>query len=658
MSEGGRSFLEKLELNTLPDRFDKNLSLNDAAAILEISPATLRNWVKLGVVSSQANLGGFKFDETHIIEIRNRIADGSIERLRKRANKNQSGLRHAHSELLNSEDAEKKISIITDEFKLNTISILNRFYVCSLVDIGLISLFDLETGNLPKKIKEELNDWGVNASYTDYLLFYEKCKSLNIDFSEDILGYIYQWYCSVGDKQRSGSYYTPPSLVQKIVSEAISGECKFLDPCCGSGNFIQAAIKRLTELNIEDPYLKVYGLDIDRTAVLVTRANLTLASRGRANSTLQILQADAIFENPFNLDFEVICTNPPWGAAFTPEYETKLKNQYNKINSGESFSYFLVSSMKKLNESGVLTFVLPESILNVKTHRDVREYIFDNFCVTSVNYVEEKFSGVFTKAITLCLKKRRPAEEYFIKLNSTLISSTAVAADSDLIIPLGSDKLDLEVIELIEAGPKITLKGASDWALGIVTGDNERFISDSPKVGYEPILKGTDIYRFKVNKPSNYIQFIPDELQQVAPSDKYRTSEKLVYRFICKELVFAVDRSSLLTLNSANVLIPQLPNYSAASICGIFNSKLGQFYYQKKFNSIKTLRGNLERFPLPDVTEKELREIDTLVKKIETEFNQIYFDQLNEAVMDLYKIPNQLRDTIRSVNLSRSFDSK
>ena len=52
-----------------------------------------------------------------------------------------------------------------------------------------------------------------------------------------------------------------------------------------------------------------------------------------------------------------------------------------------------------------------------------------------------------------------------------------------------------------------------------------------------------------------YTTFDRDRFQQSARESLYR-KPKLVYRFIARELVVALDTSGAFTLNSANIIVP------------------------------------------------------------------------------------------------------
>lgn len=99
----------------------------------------------------------------------------------------------------------------------------------------------------------------------------------------------------------------------------------------------------------------------------------------------------------------------------------------------------------------------------------------------------------------------------------------------------------------------------ADFALGIVTGNNKEYISDIKNENNEMILKGADICKYHITRTNNYIVFKPENFQQAAPTEMYRSPEKLLYRFISSQLVFAYDDKQTLSLNSCNIVIPRLP---------------------------------------------------------------------------------------------------
>jgi SAM-dependent methyltransferase len=425
-----------------------------------------------------------------------------------------------------------------------------------------------------------------------------------------------------GNKTRNGLYYTPPCIVDDIAKEYASKSSKFLDPCCGSGQFLLAVADIVKDPN------NLFGIDIDEIAVRVARINMLIKFKDicfvpniyHKNALFDLNANDSFNKQNYKLNnFDLIATNPPWGVHFLKEDKVLLREQYAHIDSFESFSYFLSKSIDLLKENGILSFILPESILNVGKHRDIRKLILNNCCIEKIVCLDRIFKNVFTPVIRLDIRKMRKDDNIFLIFKndkSYKLKQEELLKNQDFVFDIHSNNLDSNIINKIYSVPHLTLKDKSDWALGIVTGDNEKYVHSNKEEGFEEVFKGKDVERFVFKPATSYIHFTPNKFQQVAPEVKYRAKEKLIYRFISKYLIFAYDDKQRLTLNSANILIPQLDNYPIKVIAALFNSSLYQFIFQKKFASIKVLKSHLEQLPLPLWDKGNLDKICIMVEQI------------------------------------------
>ncbi len=92
----------------------------------------------------------------------------------------------------------------------------------------------------------------------------------NVD--EDVLKGVYQDLIDLDTRHALGEYYTPDWLCERIVQEFnFKPTDKILDPSCGSGSFLRAAIHRLKESNpaitVEQLNSSIYGIDIHPLSV-------------------------------------------------------------------------------------------------------------------------------------------------------------------------------------------------------------------------------------------------------------------------------------------------------------------------------------------------------------------------------------------------------
>lgn len=505
-----------------------------------------------------------------------------------------------------------------------------------------------------KQIGEEIGSWLSETNIKNLGSDYSFLLYCPLPKQRDILGFIYQSLLYEGTKSQNGSYYTPENIVDGIIKDYVKKDSKVLDPCCGTGQFL------LAFAHVIDNPKNIYGVDIDQTAVRIARLNLLIKYKNQnfvpnivcKNTLLEIGNYDLFTQNDGNMkDFDVIATNPPWGVHFPQADSERLKISFPEITSFESFSYFLKKSISLLRKNGILSFILPESILNIKTHKDIREIILENTKIKRVSYLKRVFKNVFTPVIRLDLEKGEQADGsiQICKENNTYTTEqNRWRANQNFIFDIHTNGFDAEIIKKIYYIAHTTLEGKADWALGIVTGNNAQHIIGEEKEGFEGVYKGKDVEMFALGKPSTYIQFTPEKFQQVAPVEKYRAKEKLIYRFISKNLIFAYDDRQRLTLNSANIVIPKIPNYPIKVIAALFNSSLYQFIFQKKFSSIKVLRSHIEQMPLPlwgsDIFDEITKLVDGLIKKQST------YETLNNYIMSTYALSPEEINCIQAFN--------
>ena len=626
----------------------ESVNIKDAASILDISPATIRNWLKAGYLTPYLDKNKkYVFYKEDIDNIKSKIIEGNFDKLNSRANKSKAKKTFLPEEYINNKNDFEKLDSIIDFIKNNNIdlqtalfllciNLLKKEKIISKISLNdIISKKDFLCDNA--QIKIEMVNWLSEINTENIKMDFSYLLSCELSEQEDILGAIYQSILIEGDKSQNGSYYSPSNIVSKMIEENVKNNQKVLDICCGTGKFL------LSFANIIKNPLNIYGMDFDPIAIKIARINILLKYK-KIDFVPNIICTDSLIRKEKNskIDdlkekdkFDVIATNPPWGAHFSAKDVKRLKEQYPEIKSGESFSYFIIKSHDMLKDGGTLSFILPESILNVKSHSDIRKYILDNFQIKRINSLGKIFKNVFTSVIRLDLEKNNNHDGYVNIVNKTeeyKIKQSTWSQNKDYIFNVEASEFDNQIIEKIYRQKHITLENKADWALGIVTGKNKKYIIKHKAKDYEPIYTGGDINKFVFKKPSKHIKLEVDKYQQVAPLEKYRAKEKLVYKFISKYLVFAYDNQKRLTLNSANVVIPKIPDYPIKVIAALLNSSLYQFIFQKKFGSIKVLRSQLEQMPLLQwdkaTYSKIIKLVDATIK------NADEYEKLDNYILD------------------------
>lgn len=543
-----------------------------------------------------------------------------MEKFTKRANKTKSKKRIVATKYLN----DNKANILLKNILQVDSSVENIMYtlVCSAL---------LENELLHKQHVQL------------FLQKYSHLKQVSIDIPEgvwdsedDVLGFVYQSLITEGERNITGQYYTCKDVVKYIVDDKVlSYNETFLDPCCGSGAFLMA-VKTNNPSNL-------YGFDINPIAVMIASANLLIKYKDKEFCP-HIYCLDFLsgldFQNGLPQKFDNIYTNPPWGSDKKGLYIAS----YPFIKSKERASMFIVESLKRLKDNGILYFLLPTSLLKIKVHNDIRKHILSNTTINKIDIYKDRFDGVFTDYFSIKLSNQKTNEQSYA-VTSDNGSSIVALSDSDYtlgnIVIENLSMLDKSIISKMESSCNCKLTH-STWALGIVTGDNKNKVKKEMDEGLEPIYTGKDVKPFKLQDESAYILFNPNNFQQCAKEEYFRAPEKLIYRFIAKYPIVAYDDKQRLCLNSANILIPELDSISIKSVAALLNSTLYRYYYSLKFSDIKVLKSNLQELPFPKLTKEQDEKLSELVSDIQENYFSLAHQQLlDKIVYSIFEITEE-----------------
>ncbi|WP_443738283.1 N-6 DNA methylase [Treponema sp.] len=561
-----------------------------------ISLATVNNWIKTGVIPAPKD-GYYTKDIYSAL-----VKSIEIDSLRLQSRANRSNQNSSDVIFLGIKDKKRKglLLNLVETFKKSSLSI-QEATACLGKQLLINNDLYSENSEIFSKIKEIYN--GINIF-----------KNFNIENkNDDILGAFYQSVQSISCKSKVGAFYTPSEILTSI---KIPVNAKVLDPCCGSGSIL---INTLSKNHNPD---NIYAFDIDEIALLICHINLILFFNNSFISP-HIEKHDLIFSNEIDLfskndeKYDFIVTNPPWGSKLSKQQKDLLLSRYHFLETTEVFSIALYNSLKKLSENGKLNFFLPESILNVASHKNIRKILLNSHRNIEIFPLGMAFKGVQSECVLLKLSGIMENESQIIvkkdkkyKLNIKNITSP------NYLISYNISEVDEKILNKIYSlGPK-RLSENTNFALGIVTGNNKKYLHGKKMNDDEPVFRGKDILPYMLKSPEIFIKFTPDVFQQVAPITMYR-SKKIVYKFISDKIVCAINDGDLV-LNSANIIISY--DYPMEILVCLFNSPVYTFIYQKKFNSKKVLKQHFQDFPLP-----------ILDYDLSRKFNEVYFGILNNT---------------------------
>lgn len=691
------------------------ISAAEAARILSISIASVRNWTKAGRLSGTRIGRRVAYRRAEVEALREALASGRTPRLRSRRNKTAADGAFVPAGYVRTKAYERlarqAVEIAAD--RLDPRLALLELALKLLVSRGHLAAGELEAGeeaSLAERFLAGRLDAGGFAPLLRRLSVSGACSAGASDASsaagsppldaearrrlralaqlpaayvegDDLLGLVYLSFARLRRRKRIGAYYTPSTIVEALVDDVLdrrpeaAGLPRVLDPCCGSGNIlirVYLALKRrlaargLTAREADRLLQRrqaLAGFDIDETAVLLAQLNLALLAEpdGGMPAAFPIRVQNALHAPDAQPGghagpYDVVIGNPPWGYQFEPGEADRYKHRYRTAGSArpESFGLFIEAGLALLDRGGLLAYVLPESLLSVDQHAETRRLIAEQTEMLGIALAGSPFTGVSSPVITLTLRKRPPAAGHAVVVRDggsrSVIAQRRFRNNPGHAFNVRAADAEQAVLERMRGAPGVWyLRNQCDFALGIVTGDNSAYVREFPDgrvpEGWEPVLRGADVFMYNAHPAGRYIHYVPGQFQQTAPERLYRAPEKLIYRFIHANLVFAYDDRQMLSLNSANIIIPRAPGYAMKYVLAVLNSRPARFYHTYAHASVKVLRRHLESLPIPDCPAAGQRRIIALVDRLiactgPAERRRLY-DEIDRRIMALYGLSGE-----------------
>lgn len=443
--------------------------------------------------------------------------------------------------------------------------------------------FDLTTG-------KQLPDFHLKSKSNLVISVPEKVRE-----EHDLIGDSYQYLTNKHERLKKGSFYTTESIVDGIIKNIhIDENTSLFDPACGSGNLILN--RKVTRPE------QVHGIDLDPIAVMCCQFNyyLKFGNDAPAPDIRCWDFMEFVKSHDDNLKFDVVLCNPPYGA------EMEIGLSKSEIRSTDCLDYFVEHASKMATIS---IFVLPETVINVKKHESLREWILRKKKLAEIQSFGAGIAGTLYNIVAITLNHEDNNNYFFDgKQVDYEITRNLLAGKFRPI-----DQEDMIFIKKIYAVPHQTLERCKH-VTGIVTGDDERYLLDNPTEGAEPIITGKHIHPYEITG-EKYIKY-EEQRQQLAINVKetyFRIPEKLIYHTVSRYLEFAIDNEGRLTTCTANFFIVNGIKTSTKCIMAIFNSKIYNRLNKLLFGD-KVNRGcNIKKLPIPMLDGERQQQIEKYV---------------------------------------------
>jgi phospholipid N-methyltransferase len=166
-------------------------------------------------------------------------------------------------------------------------------------------------------------------------------------------------------KQFQAFYTKSTPIVDYMVSKLLLKKSdRIFEPCGGDGVFIESILSGNYEAHIDICELNSSSVNI-------------LNQKFSNYPNVAIRESDTLLdvELAFSRRYEKIIANPPYGAWQDYEKRKILKKLYPDLYVKESYVLFLYRCIELLKEDGILTFIVPDTFLNLHSHKGIRKHI-------------------------------------------------------------------------------------------------------------------------------------------------------------------------------------------------------------------------------------------------------------------------------------------
>ena len=372
--------------------------------------------------------------------------------------------------------------------------------------------------------------------------------------------------------------------------------------------------------------------------------------------------------------FDIVIGNPPYvnvQLMTTEDKELFRKTYESFFKRCDMFCLFLELGLMKISsENGIVTLIIPSVVHSNMSYQKIRDIILNNKWLSEVRYTGGDVFNAPTVDTTIfvcnkggnekifltdaidfsCPKSHQVQTDYFNKYNNVI--SIGDDQGSDIFDKLFNPQFD-------EVGNHFNV------FQGIVTGNNPAFIFETEEEAKEkgidlsllhPLCHGRDIEKYKVRSRNRRILYIDNNVD----IDDYPSTEEWLLNFkealdkrrevirgvinwcglqwprvkaeldlkekilvqntrneaLKTRMVATLDNCSVYGTQGINFIIPNHGEDSLRYLLGILNSKLINYLFATKFLNLAIKAEYVKQVRLPNATEEQKVQIETLVNSI------------------------------------------
>ena len=174
----------------------------------------------------------------------------------------------------------------------------------------------------------------------------------------------------INEARKYQAFYTKSTpIVDYMVGKLLlQPSDRIFEPCGGDGVFVGAIIDANENAHIDI-------CELNPLSVKVLQSKFSTCKNVTIKECDTLLDNDLILSSNFGGIYDKIIANPPYGAWQDIEKRAILKKIYSDLYAKESYALFLFRCIELLKEQGILSFIIPDTFLNLHMHKAIRKHI-------------------------------------------------------------------------------------------------------------------------------------------------------------------------------------------------------------------------------------------------------------------------------------------
>ena len=367
---------------------------------------------------------------------------------------------------------------------------------------------------------------------------------------------------------------------------------------------------------------KKLGFDLEQT-----QKDLIAYTEGRKPKNFFLW--DVYFAEVFTGDnpgFDIVIANPPYGIRL--ENVEVILPTYNYFDRQKnSASFFIELGSKITNNEGIITYIVPKSLLFSEGWRKTRELIGNRYTLLFTIDVSKAFENVLLEQIIISFTKKQSDSNYYFYIGDGWNSEIKICGNIKKtlvekldILPNYLESKKLHILGKIQS-QSIPLSHISKTFRGLPY--QKRISNDGM-----PVLRGKNIGKYVVYGKIERINLSDSDLNRKKVKEILRpkiVSQNIVAHILNpfdRIIIMAtIDRGGILTFDTVMNTFLTNEEFFLEYILAILNSKLASwFYYWFVYNrAIRTMHFDgyyMGKLPAKRISKSEQQFFVNLVNKI------------------------------------------